>query len=276
MENNFLDLFIISRTLFFSVLPSIVYLFFLYLVTPYKSWNLQRSFLFLSFGLLSTSLVLFFHKLFPFFSDLWRISDQPTFQLMILSFILIALLEESMKFLTFRVYYYVLEKFKSLHKPTPLSIMMYCGSIALGFSFSENILYASQYGDQVLVGRSIFSVPLHMLCGFMIGYWVSLGKFGYKLKSNPGHSVGSISIMDVLVKKYPKFRSVLYSSIGIMMATFFHGLYDMNLLSIKNGHILPDLHNISTTILLLILAFALFLVKKMADHLVKLNENKSI
>ena len=276
MKNDFFELFVILRTSFFSVLPSIIYLVFLYFVTPYKSWDLSRSFLFLMFGVLSTSFVILFHNIFPFFENIWMISDQPLFQLMILTFIGIALLEESMKLFCFNIYYFFLKKIKAIKEPTPLSVMIYCGSIALGFSFAENILYASNYGDQVLLSRSMFSVPLHMLCGFMIGYWVSLSKFGYRLRTNPGKNISSVSILDVIVKRYPKLRSFLYSLLGVLMATFFHGLYDMNLMAIRPmaGKMLPDLYNISYTILMVIVAFSLYLVKKMADHLIKLNENK--
>jgi len=79
--------------------------------------------------------------------------------------------------------------------------------LGLGFSFVENIFYAAQFNNSVVLVRTTSSVVLHMTSCGIIGYYLGLSKmsntFVYRLR---------------------------YTSFALIIPVFFHGLYDVLLL----------------------------------------------
>jgi RsiW-degrading membrane proteinase PrsW (M82 family) len=58
--------------------------------------------------------------------------------------------------------------------------IVYCGIAALGFATLENIFYVisySAYSPDIWITRGLLSVPVHMLLGITMGYYLSLSKF---------------------------------------------------------------------------------------------------
>lgn len=59
--------------------------------------------------------------------------------------------------------------------------ILYGVLVGLGFAFVENIKYFYQYFDSagwtIIVGRSIFSMPLHALLGGIMGYFIGKARF---------------------------------------------------------------------------------------------------
>ena len=59
--------------------------------------------------------------------------------------------------------------------------ILYGVLVGLGFAFIENVKYFYQYfnetGWYVIVGRTVFSMPLHALLGGIMGYFVGKAKF---------------------------------------------------------------------------------------------------
>lgn len=58
--------------------------------------------------------------------------------------------------------------------------IVYCGIAALGFATLENIFYVisySAYSPNIWITRGLLSVPVHMLLGITMGYYLSLSKF---------------------------------------------------------------------------------------------------
>ncbi len=59
--------------------------------------------------------------------------------------------------------------------------ILYGVLVGLGFAFIENIKYFYEYFDDngwyVIVGRTVFSMPLHALLGGIMGYFVGKSKF---------------------------------------------------------------------------------------------------
>lgn len=55
--------------------------------------------------------------------------------------------------------------------------ILYAVFVALGFAFVENIIYVFQNGVALGISRGLLAVPLHALCGVIMGYYFSLAKF---------------------------------------------------------------------------------------------------
>lgn len=119
------------------------------------------------------------------------------------SFLVIALTEELSKFLFLRFYAY-----PNSHFNEPFDGIVYAVMIGMGFATLENILYVfnTEGGSFALgFGRAFTAVPAHAAFAIMMGSYVGLAKF------------------------IPEKRNA-YMMSGILLAVFFHGLYDFFLL----------------------------------------------
>jgi len=138
--------------------------------------------------------------LMSMFMDLFT---TPLAQLLVLSFVFIAAVEEALK-------YWVIKKkaYESTHFDEHIDGIIYGVTASLGFAALENILYVVQGGVGVGILRAFTAVPAHALFGAIMGYYISVAKFS-KTKE--------------LKKK--NLRK------GLLLAVFFHGLYDFLLLA---------------------------------------------
>ncbi len=87
-------------------------------------------------------------------------------------FIVVALVEETVKFLAFFWPAYRHPAFNE-----PYDGMMYAITSALGFAAVENVLYVAQGGTAVALARMVLAVPAHALFGAFMGYYVGRAKF---------------------------------------------------------------------------------------------------
>jgi len=58
--------------------------------------------------------------------------------------------------------------------------IVYCSLAALGFATLENIFYVISYypmNENIWITRAFLSVPVHMLLGIIMGYYLSLAKY---------------------------------------------------------------------------------------------------
>lgn len=120
-------------------------------------------------------------------------------QILIYSFIDIALIEEFSKWLISILF---LRKNKNYNYI--FDSIVYTVFIALGFATIENILYAVDNDIAVILIRAITTVPAHVFFAVSLGYYISK----YKEK--------------------PKFTTLLLS---LIVPTLLHGFYDFCLLS---------------------------------------------
>jgi protease PrsW len=117
------------------------------------------------------------------------------------SFLVVAPVEEIAKFLSVRV--------KAYNSPSFNEVMdgiVYCVAGALGFATIENVFYVFEYGAATALFRAVFSVPLHALCGGIIGYYLGM-------------------------KKVHKEEKKHFVAAGLLIAILFHGAYDFVLFS---------------------------------------------
>lgn len=82
----------------------------------------------------------------------------------------IGFIEESIKMVPFLLFIKIFKK-----TSTPIDYIIYASVSALGFAFIENMMYFDTYGLELIHGRGLVSVVLHMICSSIIGYGISIG-----------------------------------------------------------------------------------------------------
>ena len=110
----------------------------------------------------------------------------------------IALVEEVVKYFFLKKYLFNKPDFNE-----PMDGIVYAVMISLGFATVENIFYVFNHPGQeiqVAVMRMFTAIPLHAVCGIILGYFVGLAKFSDNRKP------------------------LLYK--GLFIATLVHGLYN--------------------------------------------------
>ena len=113
-------------------------------------------------------------------------------------FIGIALVEEGVKYFFLKKYLFNKPDFNE-----PMDGIVYAVMISLGFATVENIFYVFNHPGQeiqVAVMRMFTAIPLHAVCGVIMGYYVGMAKFNTNKKF-------------LLVK-------------GLGLAVLVHGVYD--------------------------------------------------
>jgi protease PrsW len=130
-------------------------------------------------------------------------NENSLVQTFIFSFFIIALTEELAKFLFLRFYAYPKDAFNE-----PIDGIVYAVMVGMGFATLENVLYTFSSGNGgwgTAFGRALTAVPAHGVFAVVMGAYVGLAKF------------------------VPEKRNT-YMLQGILLAVFFHGLYDFFLL----------------------------------------------
>lgn len=121
--------------------------------------------------------------------------------ILIISFLIVAPVEEILKYLAVRRWIY-----RSLEFNEIMDGIVYTVSASLGFAALENILYVLPLGLSTGIVRAFLAVPGHACFGALMGYYIGKAKF------NPA-------------------KKGLYIFRGIIYAILCHGLYDFLLLT---------------------------------------------
>ena len=147
---------------------------------------------------------------------------------------------------------------KNRHFDDPYDGMIYAALLSLSFAGFENILYifAQSNFDKmqaIALLRGVTAVPLHLVCGIIMGYYYGVYKF---TKSN---------------QKLKKYKSLAY-----ILPVIMHTVYN---LFFSNFQIIPDTWNIYLVILgfmLIIYGIGIYLAKRLANitHLFYKNNGK--
>ncbi len=121
---------------------------------------------------------------------------------LVLSFYHAGFLEELSKFTVFMVGIYAHKAFHEWYDGILYGVM-----IGLGFAFFENVEYFRRFledmGNQIIIVRSLLSMPLHALIGGVMGFYLGKARF------TPDR------------RKVPVFIAM-----GLLVPIFVHGLYD--------------------------------------------------
>ncbi len=98
--------------------------------------------------------------------------------------------------------------------------IVYCGIAALGFATLENIFYVVTYSAQspdIWITRGLLSVPVHMLLGVTMGYYLSLSKFCPDHRKCRSYFSKSLYIPALL---HGAFDFILMSSLPLLSLAF--------------------------------------------------------
>lgn len=254
--------------------PVVLYSIIIFFNSPSFSIRFKTSFTYLYTGLLSITLLQFIFFIFPHVHDVFfketiqqfslsqgrfEVYTKTLTSLFFFAFIQIAFLEEISKWIAFKCTDYMRGK-RRKNLDHPYAIMFYSVLTSAAFSIVENIQYAQramcgEFGnitaEGVLVTRAVTSVVIHMVCGLFMGYYMSRSKG------------------EGMIKK------VFYNALGILSATFIHGIYDMNWL--KPGTE-KDYYNILGIPLhissMIIIIFSITIGFFMANHLRNIQTKK--
>lgn len=134
----------------------------------------------------------------------------------------------------------------------PYDYILYASAAALGFAFTENLIYLEEPGN--IVGRSIMSTTMHMFAASLVAYSIVLAKYKYKTRR----------------------AKILAPIIGFVLACFAHGFYDFWLISESTS----GLGIITTVFFLFTLHIWFYMINNATNHssffdkkLFRINEN---
>lgn len=170
--NNYYYIYERLIVLFFSIIPSLLLVFFVLYTDRNNSEPKRNIILCLLSGILTTSLAGYLEQMVTsYFSNN-----------IVLTYVW-ALIEEFSKISIFFLFI-----FDNKHYDDIYDGLVYMALIALSFAGVENILYAfseSTVASSISLAlmRDLTTIPLHVICGIIIGYYLSLGNFSkYKGK----------------------------------------------------------------------------------------------
>jgi RsiW-degrading membrane proteinase PrsW (M82 family) len=183
-----------------ALAPIIFILTYVYLQDEYEREPLKYLLITFLLGILTAFPVIW---LSPYLQALTGVHGNATGvgELMVYAFVVVALLEEGMKYLVLRWYIYPHSEFDE-----PYDGIMYGVAVSLGFAAIENVFYvlsAGEGGFETGLMRMFTAVPAHATFGVMMGYFVGKAKFL--------HGAG-----------HPYIERMK----GLLTAIFFHGWYD--------------------------------------------------
>lgn len=130
-----------------------------------------------------------------------KLSQESPYYILILAFVVVAAVEEGMKFIFLRKRTWTDYNFTHLYDG-----IVYSASVSLGFAAYENIKYVFSYGLSVAVPRALLAIPGHL--GFSVFMGIFYGRA--KLCENQGNNRG-------------KYLNLI---MGYLTAVLLHGFYD--------------------------------------------------
>jgi len=184
--------------LYLSILPSILLGFYIYkkdVVEKEPISLLIRSFI---GGVVSGILVIIL-------SIILKINEFPletSTQILFYSFILVALIEESIKFFMTYLLAYKNKEFNYQYDG-----IVYASFISLGFATYENLLFVFEQANiQTAIYRGLLTVPAHVFFAIFMGYYLGIAKHYKRYNSK---------------KKEKKFLALSY-----IVPIILHGFFD--------------------------------------------------
>jgi len=164
------------------------------------------------------------------------------YALSLAAFLLVGVIEESLKFVPMAVFVYR-KKYFNEHTDG----VIYFVIAGIGFGLPENILYTVSYGNGTGFARVLLTPFFHAAITGIVGYYLSKTKIDHKSK-----------------------LTIVFALLGAMLV---HGVYDFGL---KSGNILLVVLSLMITILLSIGLFLYFMRAKeldAAEHLSAVGHN---
>lgn len=175
-----------------ALAPGVCIVIYIYLADKHEREPLRLLFKAFAFGLLSVFVTLLISWPLDMFVP---IDEQDLTRQAVHAFLLVALVEESSKFIFVRGILYRDRNFNE-----PFDGIVYAVMVGMGFATLENVFYAFDKGIGIAIYRMFTAVPAHATFAILMGYYLGKAKF------EPNKSY--------------------YAIYGLAVATLFHGAYD--------------------------------------------------
>jgi len=124
----------------------------------------------------------------------------------------VAIVEETLKLLSVRIY-----AFRSLQFNEPMDGLVLGVAAALGFATVENILYVLEGGLLTGIVRAFISVPSHALYGAISGFYLGEAKF----RKKPYLALEGLLFASILHAIFDTTATVLPSILGVVVLAAF-------------------------------------------------------
>ena len=191
-----------------AALPVIIILFLIYFRDKNKEPMVLLIKLFLS-GFLSVGIVLILNDILSMFVPFMQksLAEKTIVELLLYTFLGVALVEESSKWIMTYIFGYKNKEFDELY-----DALLYAVFVSLGFAFLENICYVIRDSSiNSALMRAVSAVPSHACDAIFMGYYLSLAK-QYSLRK----------------RKDLEKKNIILS---LAVPTILHGIYDFCLMS---------------------------------------------
>lgn len=192
-----------------AVIPSIILCLFVYKMDVIEKEPMSMLFRLFFLGILSTIPTAYMEKTII---SLTKIEPTDLLTSFIMSFLIVAFIEETYKFLILYLGTWKSKNFNHIYDS-----IVYAVFISLGFATLENILYVLDNGTQTALLRALVSVPGHAFYAISSGYYLGLAKLN--------QSIGS------------KKSSTKWKILSYLMPIILHGTFDF-LLFLNNDYML--------------------------------------
>ena len=250
----------------FALFPIVMYVYMLYFLIPYQFVSIHRSRRYLISGLMSPFLIFLFYFILPWWGD--PVGSYGLFRYLFYGIVQIGFLEEFSKFIVFQ---WVTSERISTRHDLPVATMFYSLMTSLGFALTENLSYiislyqVNMYNPVITstelknsmialaASRSLTAVVMHMICGVILGYFISKSKNNSIRLSFAGMNYVSNDL------RVPKLTHLV---MGIGIAALYHGIYDVNLMLPDNNYKIL----FTVTIILFGLLLSYFMTKSLIEE----------
>lgn len=176
-----------------AILPGVAIATFIYLVDKHEPEPINLLVYSFIYGILAVGLVVAIGL--PL-NELVPIQEKHLTEQAVKAFVIVALLEETSKFLFVRG---ILYKNKNFNEP--LDGIVYAVMVGMGFATAENVVYALNTEDGVVLTRMFTAIPAHATFAVIMGFFLGKAKFMGKKERQ-------------------------YSIWALLVATGIHGVYD--------------------------------------------------
>lgn len=200
-----------------AVLPGLFICWYIYRTDKYEHESRWHVLLAFGLGVIATYPII---QLEEWISDHYARSSYQIGNLLLSSFLAVALLEEVIKFAVLLIFLYPRRFFNE-----PLDGIVYSVIVAMGFATTENILYALEYGLGTTILRAFTAVPAHAVFAVLVGYYAGKAKFKKARQSQLllkgfGFAVLAHGLYDVLI-----FQRIYEGLIILVIAFLWVAIY---------------------------------------------------
>ncbi len=177
-----------------AILPSFAIIYWIYRQDKYEKEPINLLFKAFVAGCASTIPAMLLQLQFRDWENADSLWDTAIF-----AFAIVGLTEELSKFILLRFFIYPSDEFNE-----PMDGIVYAVMVSMGFATVENLIYVLDTDGSSIgtaIGRAFTAVPAHAAFAVLMGSYIGLAKF------------------------VPEKRNT-YMFTGLLLAVFFHGLYD--------------------------------------------------